>query len=346
MDVVAREVGKLHGTIDLNSQPGRGARVTLRLPSQRALEPSLIVRVGGHGLAVPAAQIECVQAYEPADASAAPPTREAPTTTAVSAGPGPTVVFRDQTIPVVFASDTLGTSPTKPPSWSMLIVVKTGGQPIGLVVDTIEGAEDLIIKPLGALLAGHPLVSGTSVSINGELISVLNPTGLERWLSHREVSEKALTPASPLQQPRRRVRADGLAVLVVDDSISVRRAMARQLRGFGFEVHEVSDGIEALTRLRGSSYGLVVTDLEMPRLDGFALLAEIQRSSALAAIPVVVSSTLSDPQTRRRVLELGARALIAKPVDGRELERTIESLQLRPGRSESHSQRSEARRDG
>ena len=70
-----------------------------------------------------------------------------------------------------------------------------------------------------------------------------------------------------------------MAVLVVDDSISVRRGVARQLRGLGLEVHEVSDGLEALGRLRDSHYGLVLTDLEMPKLDGFALLAEIKRSA-------------------------------------------------------------------
>ena len=182
----------------------------------------------------------------------------------------------------------------------MLLVVKTGSRLIGLVVDTIEGTEDLVIKPLGALLAGHPLVSGTSLSIRGELISVLNPTGLERWISLREVSGKASALAPRAHEPRRSVRAEGATVLVVDDSISVRRGMARQLRVLGLEVHEVSDGIEALARLRSSHYGLVVTDLEMPRLDGFALLAEMKRSAPLAAIPVVVASTLADAATRRR----------------------------------------------
>ena len=115
-----------------------------------------------------------------------------------------------------------------------------------------------------------------------------------------------------------------MAVLVVDDSISVRRGVARQLRDLGLEVHEVSDGLEALGRLRGSRYGLVVTDLEMPRLDGLALLAEMRRSQALATIPVIVASTRDDPETRRRVLELGAKALLSKPVDPPELARIVE----------------------
>jgi len=326
MDVVACEVSKLRGTIDLTSQPGRGTRVTLRLPSQLALEPTLIVRVAGQGLAVPASQIESVQPFEPFVPSSGSPTADGTLTGASPARAGPTVLFRDQAIPVVFASETLGIDRSASPPWPRLVVVRTGSRLIGLVVDSIEGTEDLVIKPLGALLTGHPLVSGTSLSVNGELISVLNPTGLERWLKLHEFSEEAPALQSPLQEPCQRFRGERATVLVVDDSISVRRGMARQLRGLGLDVHEVSDGIEALSRLRSSSYGLVVTDLEMPGLDGFALLAEMKHSAPLAAIPVVVASTLTDAETQRRVLELGAQALLSKPVDPRKLARTVEEV--------------------
>jgi CheY-like chemotaxis protein len=329
MDVVAREVSKLRGTVDLTSQPGRGARITLRLPSQLALETTLIVRVFGHGFAVPASQIESVQPFEAAIPSSGSLSDDGRHTDASSSRASPTVLFRDQTIPVVFVSDTLGIRHHTSPPWRKLMVVRAGSRLVGLVVDTVEGTEDLVIKPLGALLAGHPLVSGTSLSVNGELISILNPKGLERWLIHHEVSEKVSAPASLAREPRRGFRADRPTVLVVDDSISVRRGIARQLRGLGLDVHEVSDGMEALSRLRGSSYGLVVTDLEMPRLDGFALLAEMKRSAPLAAIPVVVASTLCDTETQRRVLELGAKALFCKPVDPGKLARITE--QLLPG---------------
>jgi chemotaxis protein histidine kinase CheA/ActR/RegA family two-component response regulator len=324
MDVVAREVTKLRGTIDVGSQPARGTRVTLHLPSQLALEPMLIVRVAGQGLAVPASQIETVQPFEPSIPDPGSPTAEG---TPIAASPCrriPTVPFREQAIPVVFARVTLGIGQSVSPSWPKLVVVRTGSQLVGLVVDSIEGTEDLVIKPLGALLAGHPLVSGTSLSLNGELISVLNPTGLERWLKHQESREAAAALASPPQDPCRPFQRERAAALVVDDSISVRRGMARQLASLGLDVQEASDGVEALSRLRGSSFGLVVTDLEMPRLDGFALLSEMKHSAILATIPVVVASTCADAETRRRVLELGAHALLSKPVDPSTLARTVE----------------------
>jgi CheY-like chemotaxis protein len=94
----------------------------------------------------------------------------------------------------------------------------------------------------------------------------------------------------------------------------------------GLDVHEVSDGLEALGRLRDTQYGLVLTDLEMPKLDGLALLSEIKRSASLSGIPVVVATTRSDPETRRRVLELGAEALLSKPVEPWELARVLEPI--------------------
>ncbi len=215
------------------------------------------------------------------------------------------MTYRDQVICVVFAREMLGIGHFSLATWPKLVLVRAGDRLIGLVVDTIEGAEDLVIKPLGALLAGHPLVSGTSLSINGEVISVLHPSGLERWLN-RQMASDTSSGESRVPGPSGVTAEEPMAVLVVDDSISVRRGVARQLRGLGVEVHEVSDGLEALGRLRDARYGLVVTDLEMPKLDGFALLAEMKRIPSLSTIPVIVASTRCDPETRRHVLELGA----------------------------------------
>jgi chemotaxis protein histidine kinase CheA/CheY-like chemotaxis protein len=325
MDVVARDVEHLRGTLDLSSQPGRGTQLTLRLPARLALEPTLIVRVGGQPLAVPASQVEHAQPFE-----SPVPSRDVPHEVA-RADPAPSsirvmsVTYRDRAIPVVFAREMLGIGHSSSTVWPKLVLVRAGSRLIGLVVDTIEGAEDLVIKPLGALLAGHPLVSGTSLSINGEVISVLHPSGLERWLNHR-MSSRASTVASGAPGPFRVTAPERMAVLVVDDSISVRRGMARQLRGMGLDVREASDGLEALGWLRDSHHGLVLTDVEIPKLDGFALLAEIKRSASLSTIPVIVATTRCDPETRRRLLELGAHALLSKPVDPRELARVVEPL--------------------
>jgi chemotaxis protein histidine kinase CheA/ActR/RegA family two-component response regulator len=306
MDVVAREVGLLKGTVELASESGKGTRQTIRLPVRLALETAMVVQVDGQGFAVPVAQIEHAQV----------------------AGDGQQVEigrvlpFRDGEIPVLRAREILYLNVTPAAAWPKLLVVRHGGGLVGLVVDAIEGTEDLVIKPLGSLLAGHPLISGTSLSIRGEVISVLDPSRLGRW-----VGAGGLPAATAGSTAGRETRPRGVpAVLVVDDSISVRKVLARGLQAMRLEVDEVSDGLEALGRLRGRSYDLVVTDLEMPRLDGFELVAEMQRVAALARIPVVVASTRADEETRRRVLGLGARQFLAKPVEPKALAEAVAPL--------------------
>ena len=303
MDVVAREVGLLKGTIELQTERGRGTRLTIRLPARLALETAMIVRVDGQAFALPVAQIESAQQLD-AEALSSTPAGES------NQPAGTFVTFRDRRLPVISAREMLGIARTPGPAWPKLLVVRCANGLIGLAVDAIEGTEELVIKSLGSLLAGHPVISGTSLSMSGEVISILNPSGLGRWVGDG-LSLAPLVTTSGTETGSR----SGPAVLVVDDSISVRRVVARHLRTMGLDVDEVSDGLEALGRLRARPYGLVVTDLEMPRLDGFELVAEMQRIAPLASIPVIVASTKVDEETRRRVLALGARAFLAKPVD-------------------------------
>jgi chemotaxis protein histidine kinase CheA/CheY-like chemotaxis protein len=315
MDVVAREVGLLKGTIELATEPNRGTRLTVRLPARLALETAMIVRVDGQAFAVPVAQIEHAQSV----AWAGPTTPNGTTHEDVTNG---RLRFQDQVIPVLQAREILGIADTRQATWPKLLVVRHSGGLVGLVVDAIEGTEDLVIKSLGTLLAGHPLISGTSLSISGEVISILDPSRLYHWI------QSEAPPLSTGSLPTgRQARPHGTpAVLVVDDSISVRRVLARGLQAMRLDVDEVSDGLEALGRLRGRAYDMVVTDLEMPRLDGFELVAEMQRVPSLAGIPVMVASTRVDEETQRRVLKLGAKLFLAKPVDQPSLASAVSTL--------------------
>jgi chemosensory pili system protein ChpA (sensor histidine kinase/response regulator) len=195
--------------------------------------------------------------------------------------------------------------------------VRTDGQPLAVVVDAKDGTRERVIRPLDALLSGHPLISGTSLSATGEVIFALSAAGLARWI---RAGASGVAAGRADDAPR------ALPVLVVDDSISVRKAAVRQLRALGHEVEEASDGLEALSRIRTTSYGLVLSDLEMPRMDGFELLGELGRLSILAGVPVLVASTRSDPETRRRVLGLGASGFLAKPIDPDVLAARVQAL--------------------
>jgi len=300
MDVVAQEVARLHGTLSLFSQRGVGTTLTIRLPARLALEQAMVVRVEGRPFALPLASIELADQLQ------------------LSECEGSTVRLRDRTVPLLDARRVLGFGPAAPDSNARpkLLVVRAEGQSAALLVDAIDGPRELVIKPLDPLLAGHPVVAGTSLSPAGELVMVLDPFGV--------VGRRFEPPGLAAQEPEPVARAS--RALVVDDAISVRRAARRHLRALGMETDEAADGVEALRKVRSGSYQLILTDLDMPRMDGFELLAELNRSGVSAITPVLAISTRSDARRTRRVLELGARALLAKPIGASELAEVIAPL--------------------
>jgi CheY-like chemotaxis protein len=245
----------------------------------------MVVRVGGQAFALPTSAINSVRRDE--------------------GDVGPVVADLGAIL-----GDTDRAGVTCPP----LLRVGSDEAPLALRVDRVDGALELVIRPPGPLLAGHPAISGVGLSTGGELIPALDVAGLLRIARG---ATQCPGPRGVRERPR---------VLVADDSLSVRRVATRNLRALGFEVDEVADGEQALGKLRLQPYRLVLTDLEMPRMDGFALLAELGRTEAAERIPVVVTSTRSDLETRRRVLGLGARAFLAKPVDAGELAAVVGDL--------------------
>jgi chemotaxis protein histidine kinase CheA/ActR/RegA family two-component response regulator len=306
MDVVSQEVGRLHGSVVLESQTGQGTRLSISLPARLALQQAMVLRIDGQAFALPVELIELVQPFDSEDVD--------------RSGPCPKVRVREQWVPLVVAREALRLSTGAAVSCPKLLLIRAEGGTLAVLVDSIDGTKELVIKPLGTLLQGHPVVSGASLSVTGEVIFSLNPAGLARLVGGG--GERGGLAPGRLAQPQPRVAP----ILVVDDSISVRKVVARNLRSLGYEVEEVSDGLEALGKLRNHTYALVLSDLEMPRMDGFELLAELNRLEIAREVPVVMASTRSDPETRRRVLGLGARQFIPKPIEPDVLAAMVQEL--------------------
>jgi chemotaxis protein histidine kinase CheA/ActR/RegA family two-component response regulator len=312
MDVVAREVELLRGRIELTSNQGKGTKLTIRLPTRISLEPVMVVRIRGQAFAVPTSAIDTINRADRVD-------RNDP-------GGVPVVTLGDRSLPMLDLGSILGFSGPVADSCPTVLVVTSDSESVALRVDGIDGPMELVLKPLGPLLAGHPAVSGAGLSPAGEVIPSLNVAGLFRLAGAGACDSTAISGPVLLEERP--------AALVVDDSLSVRRIASRRLRALGFEVDEANDGEEALGRLRGRSYRLIMTDLEMPRMDGFALLAELGRTGVMESTGVVVTSTLTDEATRRRVFDLGAIDFVPKPVDPGTLAAAVAPLLEEPRRAE------------
>jgi chemosensory pili system protein ChpA (sensor histidine kinase/response regulator) len=193
---------------------------------------------------------------------------------------------------------------------------------MALIVDHVHTQQEVVIRPLGSLLDTHPFLSGTTISSAGTAIFVLHVGRLFDVLA-----SVATRPATfILGESSDAGPTEARAVLFVDDLISVRKLAASFLEAGGLGVDTAVDGLDALEKLASGRFGIVIADLEMPRMHGYELIAEIRRRPQYRHLPVIVCSSRSSEKHRRRARELGAQGYITKPFTKDQLFADIQRL--------------------
>jgi chemosensory pili system protein ChpA (sensor histidine kinase/response regulator) len=202
-----------------------------------------------------------------------------------------------------------------------IVVVQALGRELALVVDELLGIGEVVVKGLGGFLAGVPGFSGVTVGADGKIVLLLDPAGLPGAAARAGVRR----PAKPAAEP-------GLAVLLADDSVSVRRIVGRHLTAAGYQVVAVQDGEQALEAMRERRFAALITDLEMPRLNGFELLDMVRRRPATRDVATIVITSRAGRKHREQAARLGAAAYFSKPIDLEALLATLEAITapLRP----------------
>jgi chemosensory pili system protein ChpA (sensor histidine kinase/response regulator) len=194
-----------------------------------------------------------------------------------------------------------------------------------VVVDEFLSKEEIVIKNLGAFLQGIGPFAGATVTGQGRVVLLLDSLKLlemsaaSAWARPAEFRREPEAVAPPAAEARRRI-------LLVDDSVSVRKFVGGMLERAGFHVVTARDGAEALQQLSEQSVGVVVTDLEMPRLNGYELIRGLNREPTMCELPVVVLTTRAGAKHLSLARELGVEHYVAKPVDEASFVRLIESL--------------------
>ena len=183
----------------------------------------------------------------------------------------------------------------------MLVEGMVSGQPFAVAVDDVLGEEEVLVRPLARAAAADRLIEGAALLASGEPIGILAPAAL----AERSFRKQAIAPR--VASAIRRVR-----VLLVDDSLVTREMERRLLEDAGFEVRAVADAPEALSRLGEERFDCVVTDIEMPGMDGLELTARLRAMESFAQLPIVVVSTRDRSEDRLRGLQAGADAYLAK----------------------------------
>jgi chemotaxis protein histidine kinase CheA len=284
LDVVATAVNRVGGEVFVETEPRQGTTFILEVPVARRGESVMLLRVGQLRIALPAAVVRRATRLD----AGAVVERDGRTLATVG----------DRLVPFVPLARLYG----QPAAENQLLLEGVvSGQPLAIAVDTVEREEEVLVRPITRRAPTDRLLEGVALLASGEPVGVLSPS----VLAQREYL-RALPAARP-QVIVRRVR-----VLLVDDSLVTREMERRLLEDAGFEVVAAGDAEEALSLLGEETFNCVVTDIEMPRMDGFELAAHLRAMENFAHLPIIVVSTRDRPEDRLRGLKVGADAYLTK----------------------------------
>jgi len=316
MDVVKRAIQAINGQIDIETEKGVGTKFTLQLPLTLLISTALIVRVGDQRYALPLLSIREVLVPQPG---------------AVQDLSGRSVLqVGDEAIDVRSLAQLIGTDAPAPEGPAPIVILRTPQGIQGVVVDELLGRQELVIKTLGALkLFKGSCYSGATIDPEGRVILVLDASILFGGRK-TEASSLPLPPQSPQLEHGEAVEAGGFAaepettrILLIDDSLSIRKFVGRMLETAGYQVETAIDGEEGLRKAAAESYHLIITDLEMPKINGYEVIQALRDRPQTKTIPIIVMTTRVGEKHRQMALSLGATSYIAKPIEERALVREI-----------------------
>jgi two-component system chemotaxis sensor kinase CheA len=295
--IVREKVEHLGGSVAIESHPDAGTRLRIALPLTLATFRGVIVRAGEHLFVIPAASIERVERVMKEDIRTVE-NRE-------------TISLGGQAVSLVGLSDVLE-MPRKAAAGEAAdsahaVVLGLGAERIAFRVEQVLGEQEVLVKTLGPQLARVRNVAGASVLGTGQVVPVLNVPDLMQ-----SAVKRATTPIASVAAAEEPAGAQQRSILVVEDSITSRALLKNILESVGYRVTTAVDGIDAYTALKTASFDLIVSDVEMPRMDGFDLTAKVRADKQLAELPVVLVTALESREHRERGIDVGANAYIVK----------------------------------
>lgn len=317
MDVVRSEVNALGGRIETNTQPGKGTAFKLVLPLTTAVTQVVMIRSGKLAIGVPANLVELVR-------------RASLKEMQQSYNTG-TFEFGGEQLPFYWSGALLQSSArsNEPQGKTLPVVIfRSAAQRIAVHVDEVLGNQEVVVKNLGPQLSRLPGLAGMTVLASGAVVLIYNPVALTqvygdaaRQLSADHAQPEMLEQAGMPVAPKVETPAAPTVplVLVVDDSITVRRVTQRLLQREGYRVSLAADGLQALERLAEERPAVVLSDIEMPRMDGFDLARNIRGDDRLKDLPIVMITSRIAEKHREHARELGVNHYLGKPYSEEEL---------------------------
>jgi chemosensory pili system protein ChpA (sensor histidine kinase/response regulator) len=294
MDVVATEIKKLGGALYMESTPGAGTRFTIKLPFTLAISHALVVRIADEFYALPLPTVEGVVRLSREDVAAH------------LRSEGASFTYGDQKYRLQPLAQFVGMEAGPPPDTDAtipVVLVRAGEHSTGLVADELLGSREIVVKPVGPQIASIRGISGATILSDGRVVIILDIGALVRaeWRGRQ---------APTVMRERDDQRT---FVLVVDDSITVRRVTQRLLERNGMRVLTARDGMDAVAVLQEHTPDIILLDIEMPRMDGYEVAAHVRSDARLRDVPIIMITSRVGEKHRARAIELGVDDYLGKP---------------------------------
>ncbi|HWC15619.1 MAG TPA: response regulator [Terriglobales bacterium] len=326
LDVVRANLTTLNGEIDVDTQKSVGTRFTLKVPLTLIISQALFVRCGDMSFAFPLSFVEEI--------------RRVPASTIEEVGGKLLTKVRDAVTEVVRLDSQLGLPPGEPINgFYHLVIVSVAGRSVGVIVDEVIRKDEIVIKNLGEYLRNAKLFPGATIAPDGSLILLIDINRLvagesieRRPLMTNATAARIFAPGAAAvaageipESAIEHLRKEKLVILA-DDSISVRKFVGRMLEKAGYRVRLAGDGLEALEIALQTPCDLIITDLEMPRTNGYELMMHLRQNPETKNIPVMVVTSRAGAKHRERAIKEGASAFLTKPVQDEQLIAAVAGL--------------------
>lgn len=307
LDIVKKNIEDLKGFISVDSIPGKGTTFTIKLPLTLTTLRSLVCTAGGQKWAIPISSIKRTLVIRKSEV--------------IEVVDRDAIRLDNQIIPLVRLSRTLGINDINEyPDKLMVLVGYFGKEQIAFVVEDIYEETEIVIKPVPSLIRKIRNISSVTVSLNGEIIPILF---MPELINSAKLVQEGLKEPVIISKGKENVHT----VLVVDDSLNTREIEKTILEAYGYKVETGRDGLDGFEKAMEGNYDIIVSDLEMPRLNGFGFIEKLRQQDKYKHTPVIIVTSRENENDKRRGIEVGANAYIIKgSFDQTSLIDTIESL--------------------
>lgn len=294
LDIVFTMAQKVGGTVRVDSQPGRGTVFDLQLPLTLSVLRTLLVDIAGEPYALPLTRIDRILSVDEAELGLLEDRQFCR--------------LEGESVGIIDAAQVLGLSRAgQRPGKLHIAVISDRLNRYGLVVDRFMGQQDLVVIPLDPRLGSIPAISAGAIIEDGSPVLILDADDLVRAI------DNLLTQGKPYKMDSLKDRASsGKRVLIVDDSLTVREVERKILENRGYEVTVAVDGIDGWNQLQSAAFDLVLTDVDMPRMNGIELVRRMKQDARLREVPVMIISYKDREEDRLLGLEAGADYYLAK----------------------------------